>query len=267
MVNSIDFILPTCHGLPDAIWITSSEMLDVMLKKCWLLLGSFVVIKMLVSALSDVGAERFSLRTHLNILFQALLIAVFFTYYKTFLMTFDHFIDGLCVFNRITFQTTQEMPTKHAWLNSILRGLLDFYNDFLLLITHAGAVKLMHYIKSIILLVLLQFGPLAALFSLLPGPFKQSFNTWVKSYLYVSCWTLTLAIMDVLANSFRFLKEDAVAYPILYLVLYIAIVLTPSWTAKLISGASTVNLLSGIGMTVGKVSSQNKGSKARNETA
>ena len=73
--------------------------------------------------------------------------------------------------------------------------------------------------------------------------------------------------MDVLANSFRFLKEDVVAYPILYLVLYIAIVLTPSWTAKLISGASTVNLLSGIGMTVGKVSSQNKGSKARNETA
>lgn len=265
MANSVDFILPSCYGLPDAIWITSSEMLNITIKKCWILLGAFMAIKMLVCAFSDVGEERFSLSKHLKILFQALLIAVFLTYYKNFLMTFDYFIDSLCVFNRITAQSTQEAAPKYTWLNYILRTLLDFFDDVLLLITHVGAVKLMHYIKSIVLLVLLQFGPLAALFSLLPGPFRQSFNTWAKSYLYVSCWTLTLAIMDVLANSFAFLKGDALAYPILYLVLYIAIILTPAWTAKLISGVSTVNLLDGIGMAIGKAVNRNKSSKGKHE--
>jgi hypothetical protein len=266
MANSIDFILPSCYGLPDDIWIKSSEMLNITIKKCWVLLGAFVAIKMLVIAFSDVGEERFALRKHLRILLQGLLIAVFLTYYKSFLMTIDYLIDSLCVFNRITFKATQEFPTKCEWVNFIIRKLLAL-TDVLALITHVGAVKLMHYIKSITLLVLLQFGPLAALFSLLPGPFRQSFNTWAKSYLYVSCWTLTLAIMDVLANSFSFFKEDVLAYPILYLVLYIAIILTPAWTAKLISGVSTVNILGGIGMVTGEAIIRNKSSKGKNEAS
>ena len=269
MANSVDFILPSCYGLPEAIWIAASAMLDTILTKCWALLGAFLVIKLLVSAWGDVGEERFSLRTYLKILFQGLLIALFLTYYKTFLMTFDYFIDSICVFDSDVFQPTKELkePSGSAWfgfLKSPIQTLLDNWAQWLVLFTHGGAVKLMHYVKSVTLLVLLQFGPLAALFSLLPGPFKQSFSTWSKSYLNVSCWTITLNILWVLSNSFSrvaietagnpsSLLGEKMAYTMLSLVLFIAIFLTPTWTSKLINGVNPANLTAGIGMVAEKI--------------
>lgn len=249
MANSIDFILPSCYGLPESMWLMASSMLDIILKKCWLLLGAFVVIKMLVSAFGDVGEERFSLRTHLNILFQALLIAVFFTYYKTFLMTFDYFIDSLCIFDGSVLRTKINSIEK-AEGSIIKRFLLDYLKEAMVFATQEGAVKFMHYIKSVALLVLSQLGPFAALFSLLPGPFSASFKTWSKGYINVSCWTLTLAITDMLVSGLQINSEESQV--ILSCVLFIVTLFTPTWTAKLISGVNIGNLAAGVGSAPGK---------------
>lgn len=252
MANSVDFILPSCYGIPESMWLAASLMLDAILKRCWLLLGAFVLIKMLSSALIDVGEEQFSLKTHLKTLFQALLIAVFFTYYKTFLMVVDYFIDSLCFFDVSVLRKAEDMPEKAIKKGNIItRLLLDNFKEMLVCATQKGAVKFMHYIKSIALLVLSQLGPFAALFSLLPGPFRASFKIWSKGYLHVSCWTLTLSVIDMLASGLRINSEYSQA--LLSFVLFIVTLFTPTWTAKLISGVNLGSLAASVGAAPGKV--------------
>ena len=165
-----------------------------------MLLGASVVIKMIASAFMDMGEERFSIRTQFRILAQAFLIAVFLTYYKTFLMTFDYMIDSLCFFKpEMMQQPVRNTESIASGGNTITRWIIRQTGDFFLsFLTQKGMIKFMHYIKSVSLLILAILGPFATLFSLLPGPFKSSFKTWSRGYINVSCWTITLAILEVL---------------------------------------------------------------------
>lgn len=249
MVNSVDFILPSCYGIPESMWLMASSMLDEILKKCWVLLSAFVVVKMLISAFNDLGGEGFSLRVQLKILAQAFLIAIFLTYYKTFLMTFDYLIESLCFFEGSVLRTKINSIEKIEG-SMIKRFFLDYIKEAIVFVTQKGAVKFMHYIKAVALLVLSQLGPFAALFSLLPGPFSTSFKTWYKGYLNISCWTLTLAIIDVLASGLQVNSEESQV--ILSYVLFITTLFTPTWTAKLISGINLGNLAAGVGSAPGR---------------
>jgi hypothetical protein len=256
MAANIDFILPSCYGIPESMWLVVSAMLDTILKRCWFLLGAFVVIKMLVSAFSDLGEDRFSLGIQFRILAQACLIAIFFTYYKTFLMTFDYFIDSLCFFEvdmfRYTVENTKEVTGEDS---TIAKFFLKFFKKGMFFLTQTGPIRFMHYIKSIALLILSQLGPFAALFSLLPGPFRASFKSWSKGYLNVSCWTITLAIINTLASSFTNSSAGpAGCQALLSFVLFISSLFTPTWTAKLISGVNLGNLAAAAGTIPEKVS-------------
>lgn len=256
MVNSVDFILPSCYGIPESMWVTASAVLDVILKRCWVLLSAFVVVKMLISAFNDLGGEGFSLRVQLKILAQSFLIAIFLTYYKTFLMTFDDLIKSLCFFEETVVRSTVAHTKKVPSLADIILRpslLLDVAGNLLSFFSMQGAIRFMHYIKAVALLILSQLGPFAALFSLLPGPFNASFRTWSKGYINVSCWTITLAIMDTLGSSFLYAtigSEQASTF--LSFVLFIATLFTPTWTAKLISGINLGNLAAGVGSAPGR---------------
>ncbi|MHA7878114.1 MAG: hypothetical protein ACX93T_04335 [Bacteroidota bacterium] len=212
---------------------------------------------MLMSALSALGEERFSFSVQLRILAKAFLIAIFFTYYKTILMTFDYCVDSLCSFNvdAAAHVPEQEAPVSTQG-NPILKFLLDGFREVMVLMTHRRSVKFMHYIKSVALLVLSTIGPFAALFSLLPGPFKTSFRTWSRGYLNVSCWTIILTIIDTLATSFSNYSRGPEAFQgLLSFVMFIATFFTPTWTAKLISGINLGNLAAGVGTATGKMGS------------
>ena len=46
MTSSIDFVLPSCYGIPEPMWLVVSTMIESLIQRCWLLLGGFVTIKM-----------------------------------------------------------------------------------------------------------------------------------------------------------------------------------------------------------------------------
>ena len=92
MSDIVDFILPTCSGVPDAMWIVISAMLQVMLSMCWKVFGTFFTIKFLWEGLSDISSGKLDLRGHIKTIFQALLIAIFLAHYKFIIMYFDNFI-------------------------------------------------------------------------------------------------------------------------------------------------------------------------------
>jgi len=259
------------------MWIAVAAMINATTKKCWLLLGAFVAIKILSDALSEV--TQFNLRTHLKTLFHTLLIALFLTYYKSLLMFFDQFIASLCVFDGAVFheafsQATEQVEEAIAqdnggWRSRFasfwkpIKDMWGFWVTGVGLLSHSTIVAIMHYVKAVTLLIVVQFGPLAALFSLLPGPFRRSFSTWAKSYVNVTCWTITLNIFLVLAKTFASVSRinagslgiplgETLGYTCLSIVLGVAIFLTPTWTAKFISGATVANLSTGLSLAAGK---------------
>ena len=111
----------------------------------------------------------------------------------------------------------------------------------------------MHYIKSVFLLILALLGPFATLFSLLSGPFRGSSKTWSRGYMHVSCWTITLAILDVLLATFQATVTQGEYRLLLSFVLFIATFFVPTWTAKLIGGVHLGHVAAGIGTVAGKV--------------
>ena len=280
MAHDLDFILPSCPGVPDSMWVATSSMIDVITKKCWRLFGVFLAVKFISDAWVELAHGKFELRTHVKTVFQAMMIGVFLAYYKSLLMFFDHFIDSLCVFDqealcasieRIQDRLPNYEPRQSAgqsWflvIKLLAKMVLDFFPKLVALLTHGGAVALMHYIKVIALLVTSQFGPLAALFSLLPGPFKRGFATWAKSYLNITCWTITINIFWVLTKAFSTtsfwiesstatsLLEEGLGHALFSIVLFIAIFLTPTWTSKFIGGAITANVATALSVAISRL--------------
>lgn len=280
MADSIDFILSSCPGIPDSMWIATASMIDAIIQKCWMLFGVFLAIKLISDASLDVANGKFELRPHVKTMFQAMLIAIFLAYYKPLLMFFDRFIDSLCLFDQEVLQASlarvqdrlpdyeQGNQAGKSWflvIRTFVKMIFDYFPKVVALLTHGGALTLMHYIKAVALLVTSQFGPLAALFSLLPGPFKRGLATWAKSYINITCWTITISIFWVLTKTFSatsfwiesnstatFLEEN-IGHTLLSIILFIAIFLTPTWTSKFIGSAITANVATGLNIAAGKL--------------
>ena len=255
MIGSIDFVLPSCCGyIPESMWLVVSVMLNTMLKRCWFLLGAFVVIKMLVSAFVGLGEDRFSAASQMKIVAQTFLITVFLIYYKTFLMTFDYMIDSLCfikseVIKHVRDHTQSVTKSKIwlAWLSSWFNRMLSLPGGSLFFCMQQGVSAFMHYVRSIALLTLSVLGPLSVLFALLPGPFKSSFTTWSRSYIHVTCWAIILTIIDILEETFTFGTDTGISSNLLSAALLVVTFFVPTWTSKLISSVDLGNIVIGMG--------------------
>lgn len=260
MANSIDFVLPSCHYIPESMWLVVSSMLGMMLQRCWLLLGAFIGVKMLVSTFVDLGEDRFSPASHIKITFQAFLIAIFFLYYKTFLMTFDYLIDSLCFFGPEVVQHTKAQSDSAAapvnFLMKSLHHMVGMVAGMTFFLTQYGASYFMRYVRAVSLLVLAVLGPLSSLFSLLPGPFRSSFKTWCGSYVHVTCWSITLAIIDLLEKTFVFDTGNNHRMhhgTMLSFAFFIMTFLVPHLTSRIISSVDLGGIVSGIGRGGGQI--------------
>ena len=262
---SVDLICPSFAPLPTSMWLATSAMIDVIIQKCWLLLAAFVTIKMLTDALQDY--EQVSLATHLRTLLRALVMVVVLSYYKQLLMYFDYFIDSLCMHGdeglvraaqRLSDagQVTKKVDgSKLPSIWQVLKRLFSGLEKAISLLSHQGAIYFMHYLRAVALLVLMQLGPIALLLSWLPGPFQRSFQQWLKSYIAISCWAITLQIFWALSKAFTgvaWLREEEVviepvAHMLLSIVLLIAIFMTPTWTAKFMGSALLSNFVTSVG--------------------
>ncbi|MEM9417176.1 MAG: hypothetical protein AAF963_02375 [Bacteroidota bacterium] len=261
---SVDFILPSFPPLPDGMWIATSAMLDASISKCMKLLGGFVTLKMIHDWYESY--EEMNISMHIRTLFRALMMVMFFRYYKSLLMFFDYFIDTLAlhdngyelVFNKLQGQGEAYKPFGGGFLRSIWRAwrmLADLAMQIVVLFTHKGLIYFMHYIRAVSMLLLVQLGPMAAVLSWLPGPFSRAFQQWSKSYVTVSCWAITLQVFWVLSQGFGagVMTTDILegpgarmGYILLSIALAFAILMTPSWTAKFIGGDMLGGFASGL---------------------
>jgi hypothetical protein len=93
MTNGAGFILLSCPGVPDSMWIAISATADTLIRKCGWFFSNFLGIKLLFEALVDIFHRQLNLGTYIRAIFQAILICIFLTHYKPILMFFDNFID------------------------------------------------------------------------------------------------------------------------------------------------------------------------------
>ena len=282
MATDLDLILPTCPPIPHSMWIAASAMLDEVIPKCWKLLGAFVTIKILWNVLSDIDNGRLSLHIHIKTLLHTLCIAVFLVYYKRFLMVFDYFIDSISIHDagidiaarKLAHMQSGPYQPSRSIFNGILvivrliKSVFASIIPILSVLSHSGAITFMRYVRVVSMIILMQFGPFAILFSLLPGPFKQSFLTWTRSYVNVSCWAITLNILWVFVKVFgtasvlrtsgkvisitESIAVESVAHTLLSIVLFVAIFMTPAWTSRFVSSTTLPSLAAGLGLVAGK---------------
>lgn len=264
---NIDFILVSFPPVPDGMWLATSAMLDVTLRKCMKLLGGLAVLKMMYDRYE--GYEEMNVAIHIRTLFSALMMIVFFRYYKQLLMYFDHFIDALCIHEsggQLVVDKLRQLghhpppmqdPASFKALWRFLKFFLKFIPHLTFLGSHMGVIYFMHYIRAVSLLLMIQVGPIAALLSWLPGPFTKAFQQWRKSYVTISCQAITLQMFSVLSQSFGVAaiaqgKGAMIGHTVLSIVLLLIIFMTPSWTAKFIGGDTLGNFVSGVGGLVSK---------------
>lgn len=258
---NIDFILPSFPPMPDGMWVASSGMIDASVRLCIKLLGGFVTLKIMHDWYE--GYEEMNVAMHIRTLFKALMMVVFFSYYKPILMYFDYFIDMVSIHDHgseLVFDKFQSLgnnyePIKGFGFSAIGRYVKQFFEmmaQIVVLLTHGGAIYFMHYTRAVALLLLAQVGPIAALLSWLPGPFGGSFGQWMKNYASISCWAITLQVFWVLSEGFGTTIKlggigSQLGQVLLHIALFLAILSTPTWTSTFINGHTLGGFTSGLG--------------------
>lgn len=263
---NLDFILASFPPLPDGIWVATSGMIDASIRQCGRLLGGFVTLKMMYDWYEDY--EQHSVAIHIRTLFSSLAMVLFFRYYKQVLMQFDHFIDMLCIhehggeliFEKFKSLGSNYEPIKGFGFKAIgryIKRFFDLLSQMVVLLSHGGAIYFMHYTRAVALLLLAQVGPVAALLSWLPGPFRGSFGQWMKNYASISCWAITLQVFWGLSQGFEATVRPQgvgalLGHLLLAVVLFLAILSTPTWTSNFINGNTLGGFTSGLGSLITK---------------
>jgi hypothetical protein len=246
----ISFILSSAPEIPDGMWIAASAWMDWIVRICLVyLLPAFLAINILSDVVSDGLNGKVSLMRHLRTLAQAFGIFLFLTYISSILFTFDLFLDFLSPPSDEIIKGNAAFPKVS---NALPEGGISFW-DMLRAIPKVfalfgvnGALAFMYYFRGVCLVLISLLAPLAAVFSLLSGPFKKSFSSWVKNYVSFSCQAIVL-------NIFQVISEIVVVQGIvdgakssgsntLTFVLIIVIFMTPVWTSIFISGVVAPNL-------------------------
>jgi hypothetical protein len=267
MAKVSDFALPSCPGIPDAMWLSASSIINFGTTICWYLFGISLAINLAYGTYEDILNEKLNIRRLAKTLSKAMLIGLFLSNYKTILMFFDQFISTVFVFGDEplyeAYKTLKEKDKLAEYhknfsffspIRLLITGIFSFLPKMISLFTHQGAINFMHYVKAISLVITSLLGPFAAVFSLLPSVFKHTFSTWAKSYVHLSLWTVILNVFYILSKSLTSLsisiKSDAAdasfkqntGSTFLSFILFFAIFLTPVWTSKLINGAVVANI-------------------------
>lgn len=125
-------------------------------------------------------------------------------------------------------------------------------------------------VRSFLLVFLFLIGPIALAFSLIPG-FQHTALSWLKGFMGVSLWALTLNILDMLAGAFNEYalqliaqgEEFSLSYGIMVnVVIALVYLLTPALTNYFISTGGPAALLGQV-MTVGAATIMAGGMAAR----
>lgn len=259
------FYLINCPGVHNDMWNAVSYLIDGAIKTSLQLLPVFLVIRLL----SDEFMNRYNgvvdFKRHIKTIFETAIIVCFLYNYKWSLEIFDKFINLIAIAKiEVIEETLANVDTGFQLKNmagQIMKKLANLLPNYVFAFTQEGAVMVMHYLKTILLMIASTIGPFAATLSLLPGLFRKSFSNWSRHYVNVSCWTITLNILAVLTETHRKIfaasqeTGGTSANALISIVLLITIFLTPTITSYFVGGTVLPNL-SGITRTVTKAGSK-----------
>jgi hypothetical protein len=236
-------------GINNELWVMLNLSIDNVIKKCWQLLPIILVIKLLYEFIIGSGTNSIEIREYIRTAVKTILIAFFLAYYKEFLMLLDSTIEifsdldteykkALAFVEKVNLDNLANMSNVKKMMHYpflILSKSIGELNQLCSLLTHQGSIILMDSLKSVILLIISYFGPISAIISILPGAFGFSFRTWLLNYINISCWSITLTILQKMVNVLNLSNNFA---PI-SIALLLAIFLTPLWTSMFLN--NTVN--------------------------
>ncbi|NEJ83401.1 hypothetical protein GR268_43825 [Rhizobium leguminosarum] len=163
------------------------------------------------------------------------------------------------------FEAYRQGKSWFAVIKNFFKVIFDFVPKMLAMVSHKGVVQLMHAIKVMVLIPTILLGPLSAILSFLPGPFKKSFSNWSKSYINITSWAITLHIFSVLTKFYGFssfwmktgskasLAGEAIGHIVFSIGLFIAILLTPTFTSKFLGSAVVANVGQALNMASSKM--------------
>ena len=243
------FKIPSCVGIPDSMWEISTNSIYQIKQICLKALVIVIILKFLTEGINDTIDGQLSLKKPIKIISMLLLSIIALMHYEQFIMYMDKIITN--VFNiEISKSELRTVEIKETSLlkfpKILIKMLLNNIARYFFLFYHKGAIMLMYYFRSVILIITAHFGPISIIFSFLPGPLKSSFKTWLKSYLYVSCWAITLKILTAISRALTEIplnnEGSELSYNLLSFVFFFIIFLTPALTSKFFGFASYANL-------------------------
>lgn len=242
-------IIPSCIGIPDLMWqITSASLIQIK-SICLKLLVLVVTLRILIDFYNDIMDSQISLRKYIKLIFSTIMIILALKYYEEIIIFQDKIVTTIFNIDISKFEISNNPNTELSLfkLPSILLKIFTrTITKLFFLFTHKGALLLMYYLRSILLVISVHFGPIAMILSFLPGPFKNSFKIWVKSYLYVSSWIITLKLLEALSKALlnpNLTNEGAsFSHNLLSLIFFFLIFLTPAITSKIFGIVNYPNL-------------------------
>ena len=111
---------------------------------------------------------------------------------------FDKYGSGHTVVDKINevydkYKETHPDPGIMGALSNIGNWIIANCTHMIIVVTRA----VIYIIRSLILVFLFAVGPIAILLSMFPG-FEENLKHWLKYYIMVGFWTVTLAVLDMI---------------------------------------------------------------------
>ena len=254
------FHFNTCRGIPDSIWNALSLNIDAITEKSWEILPLVVLFKMIYDFTVYAGTEHITIKTHIRTLLKTFMIAFFLVFYKNFLMVVDDVIgffssldvdynEALAAIRKKNMEELNDLSFAKKIIKIpalVLGKTISGWTYFISFATHQGSIVFMDCVKSTIIVILSHLGPIAAVISILPGPFSNSLSTWLRNFVSIFAWSITLSVLQKIINavndslhvSNKF-TDNLFIIPA-SIALLICIFLTPMWTSMfLVNSVST----------------------------
>jgi hypothetical protein len=253
-VTDLDFALPTCAGMPKAVWKVVSFLMDrSILISYFLISGGFLTSLMFGGLVETTRSGRVDVGGAVSLLVRTTGIFIFTLYLKKIIFTVDYSMDELAIFFKDTTSLsnldTATQKTEFKFLGGLLsipRMLMSFTH----ILTVEGYIQFHNFCRSFIQVFLCIFAPIAAGISLFPSC-SNWFRTWGKYYLVTSFHYLTLHVLNIINYSAISLSigesDEPFSQGSFSIVMYFAITASPLLTSMFVSGIMAANLGGAIG--------------------
>lgn len=243
----IDHIL-TCMAPDDPLLLNIEKIIAREIDSCcWPLLAICLIINIATYMAKTAGTSYISPTQFAIITKKLILISFFLNYYVEIL----GLTDG--IFSWMGQSGLSKMDVLKAYGKECVQLFkqkdLGSFGSYILrcnpiwfisLFTHMGLVMFMKNLRTMLLLVTSTLGPFAAVLSMVPA-FSGSLARWLKSYIGISAWIITLNVFECIAQTSQGPFGAATGFG---LILAVSIILTSTFTSMFIGNAFASGIIS-----------------------